>query len=337
MPVTEKTITMDFTVIIPSRNRPVLLRKAIDSVLMQTHSSVEILVVNDGSDGENELAYARLAEELSGKVRFLNLEKAKNGHGQSGSINRGAEVAQGRFLCFLDDDDYWTDPNHLKRAFQSLENAKAEIYFANQVAVQGNTPIPGPLWLDSLKDKFPPDTSPDADEAYAVTIQNLMACPGFGHLNTTITSKSLFSRIAGMDENIRYECDLDFYLRIIDAADGIRYFPGVVSLHNAPDPSKALNMSTTVTFLQKMQFRLMVWEKALLFSHSQDIRRHAMRHKMHTLKKITHSLAQANQYRTAFHYSRQALACGFSFKWAAHTLWMAMRAAASIFSRGTSV
>src|SRR5512143_4204162 len=110
---------MDFTVIIPSRNRPILLSKAIDSVLMQTHPSVEVLVVNDGSDGANEQAYADLASGLAGRVRFLNLEKAKNGHGQSGSINRGADAAQGKFLCFLDDDDYWTDPDHLRRAFLS--------------------------------------------------------------------------------------------------------------------------------------------------------------------------------------------------------------------------
>ncbi len=320
---------MDFTVIIPSRNRPVLLRKAIDSVLMQSHPGVEVLVVNDGSDGENEQAYARLAAELSGRVRFLNLEKAKNGHGQSGSINRGAEVAEGRFLCFLDDDDFWTDADHLKRAFLSLENAKAEIYFANQEAVLGSTPVPGPKWLDLLKDKLPAGANPDASGTYAVTIQDLMASPGFGHLNTTITSKSLFGRIAGMDENIRYECDLDFYLRIIDAADGIRYFPGVVSLHNAPDPSKALNMSTAVSYLQKMLFRTYVWDKALLFAKSPLIRKSAASYKSDTLKKMALSLAKDGKFRQARHYAGQALPIGFSLKWLAYCIYLGFKSLTS--------
>ncbi len=322
---------MDFTVIIPSRNRPILLRKAIDSVLMQTHTSVEVLVVNDGSDGENELAYARLAEELSGKVRFLTLEKAKNGHGQSGSINRGAEAAQGKFLCFLDDDDYWTDPDHLERAFQSLENAQAELYFTNQDAVLGNTPVPGPHWLELLKDRLPPGASPDTGGTYAVTIQDLMSCPGFGHLNTTIASKSLFGRIAGMDENIRYECDLDFYLRIIDAADGIRYFPSVVSLHNAPDPSKALNMSTAVNYLQKMLFRAYVWDKALLFAKSPLIRKSAASYKSDTLKKMAISLASDGNFKLASRFAMQALPAGFSLKWLAYCVYLGFK---SLTSKG---
>lgn len=316
---------MDFTVIIPSRNRPVLLRKAIDSVLMQTQPGIEVLVVNDGSDGENERAYVGLATELTGRVRFLNLEKAKHGHGSSGAINRGADAAQGNYLCFLDDDDYWTDPDHLKRAFQSLENTKAELYFANQEAVLGEVPVPGPLWLESLKSRLPPSAAADADGTYPVSLELLMACPGFGHLNTTIARKSLFDRIGGLDENIRYENDLDFYLRLIDTAAGIRYFPGIVSRHNAPDPAKALNMSTAVSYLQKMLFRAYVWDKALLFARSPLLRKVAARNKSHTLKKMAVSLTENQYFNQAFYYARQALATGFSFKWLGYCGYLGLR------------
>ncbi len=316
---------MDFTVIIPSRNRPVLLRKAIDSVLMQTHASVEVLVVNDGSDGDNEQAYAALADELAGRVRFLNLEKSKNGHGSSGAINRGADAAQGKFLCFLDDDDYWTDPDHLKRAFLSLETNKAELYFANHDAVLGDTAVPGPLWLEALKDTLSSRATANAAGSYAVTIDDLMACPGFGHLNTTVVRKQLFDRIGGLDENIRYENDLDFYLRIVDAAERIRYFPGIVSRHNAPDPAKALNMSTAVSYLQKMLFRTYVWDKALLFARSSMIRKNAARHKSHTLKKIAVSLTENQRFTQAFYYARQALMGGFTFKWLGYCGYLGLR------------
>lgn len=322
---------MDFTVIIPSRNRPILLRKAIDSVLMQTHPGVEVLVVNDGSDGESEAAYADLANELSGRVRFINLEKAKNGHGSSGAINRGADVAQGKYLCFLDDDDYWIDPDHLKRAFKSLENAKAELYFANQKAMSGSSPIDSPAWLELLKDRLPVNATPDPEGSYAVNISELLTCPGFGHLNTTITHKSLFERIGGLDENIRYENDLDFYLRIIDAANGIRYFPGIVSLHNAPDPSKALNMSTAVNYLQKMLFRAYVWDKALLFAKSPLIRKSAASYKSDTLKKMTISLARDGDFKLASRFAMQALPTGFSLKWLAYCVYLGFK---SLTSKG---
>ncbi len=320
---------MDFTVIIPSRNRPVLLRKAIDSVLMQTHPSVEVLVVNDGSDGENEQAYARLAAELSGRVRFLNLEKAKNGHGSSYAVNRGAETASGKYLCFLDDDDFWTDADHLKRAFLSMENAKAEIYFANQNAVLDGIPVVGLLWLNSLKDKLPANAISDTYGCYPIKIDDLMSYSGFSHVNTTILRLSLFENLTGFDETIRYENDLDFYLRIIDAADGIRYFPGVVSLHNAPDPSKALNMSTAVSYLQKMLFRTYVWDKALLFAKSPLIRKSAASYKSDTLKKMALSLAKDGKFRQARHYAGQALPIGFSLKWLAYFIYLGFKSLTS--------
>lgn len=317
---------MDFTVIIPSRNRPVLLRKAINSVLMQTYPGVEVMVVNDGSDGENEQAYADLAAELTGRVRFLNLEKAQNGHGQSGAINRGADAAQGKYLCFLDDDDYWTDPEHLNRAFRSLDSANHELYFANQDAILGDALVAGPIWLENLGNMLPIDATTDASGSYTVTVDDLMACPGFGHLNTTIVRKSLFDRMGGLDENIRYECDLDFYLRVVDAASGIHYFPGIVSRHMAPDPSKSLNMSTAVSYLQKMLFRAYVWDKALLFAHSPAIRQTAAHHKSHTLKKMAESLADDQRFKHALYYARQALATEFSLKWLGYCCLLGLRA-----------
>lgn len=318
---------MDFTVIIPSRNRPTLLRKAIDSVLMQTHSNTEVIVVNDGSDGENESAYATLANELVGRVRFLNLEKAKNGHGQSGSINCGAEIARGQYLCFLDDDDYWTDPGHLKRAHQCLQhsNETIDIYFSNQLAFLNDTPVLGPIWLEPLEDILN-TAQPDETGAYPVSIRDLMQCSGFGHLNTMIVSSALYAHIKGMDENIRYECDLDFYLRTIDASNGMRYYPGVVSRHNAPDQKKALNMSTVVSFSQKMLFRAYVWDKAFLFSQSPIIRSAAAKGKSYALKRIAQSLATEQQFKQSFYYARQALATGFNPKWLAYCSYLGFRA-----------
>lgn len=319
---------MDFTVIIPSRNRPALLRKAIDSVLMQTHPSVEILVVNDGSDGENEQAYAALANELSGRVRFLNLEKAENGHGQSGSINRGADAAQGNFLCFLDDDDYWIDPDHLARAHQCIHahDGAVDIYFSNQHAFLNEVPVSEALWLEPLKDALPTQAKADSAGTYRVTLNELMKCNGFGHLNTTLVRKMLYAQISGMDENIRYECDLDFYLRIIDAAAAIRYYPGYTSRHNAPDPTKTLNMSTAVSFTQKMLFRAYVWDKALLFARSAAIRNTALRSKAYTYKKIASALVRDAQFKQGFYYAREALAGGATLKWLAYCAYVGLRA-----------
>lgn len=319
---------MDFTVIIPSRNRPALLRKAIDSVLMQNHPSVEILVVNDGSDGENEQAYALLENELNGRVRFLNLAQAKNGHGPSGATNRGAHLAQGEYFCFLDDDDYWTDPGHLNRAHQCLRlhRGGADIYFANQSAYLNDALVSESIWLEPLESIVRANGSADDTGSYLATLPQLMDCPGFCHLNTTIVSKELYERIGGMDESIRYENDLDFYLRAIDGARGIRFYPGIVSRHNVPDPNKATNASTAMNAIRKMLFRAYVWDKALLFSRSPFIRRVAAKNKSYTLKKVALLLAQEKRFRESFYYARQALATSLTLKWLGYCGYLGLRA-----------
>jgi glycosyltransferase involved in cell wall biosynthesis len=322
------TESVNFTVVIPSRNRPVLLRAALQSVLEQTHPSFEILVVNDGSDGDNAAAYARIAEELRDRVTFLNLESTTRGHGSSGSINRGAELAKGEFLCFLDDDDFWIDKEHLARAWRALSapGQNTDVYFSNQAAFLGDQPVLGPLWLGGLECILDGHSQPDADGIYRASLSDLMKCPGFEHLNVSIVRTSLYRAIGGMDENIRYENDWDFYLRVIDAAQGIKYFPGKTSRHNAPDPTKALNMSTVVSVQQKMLFRSYVMDKAILFAKSPEIRKAAAKSKLHTLKRIAESLVKDGRYVEARYYAREALAGGCDPKWRLYGAYLGLRA-----------
>jgi len=316
---------MDFTVVIPSRNRPVLLREALDSVLAQTHPRVEVLVVNDGSDGENEQAYADLASDLSGRVRFLNLEHTPNGHGPSGAINRGAAAATGEFITFLDDDDYWTDIEHLARAWKGLASGDADAYYSNQVAYFGEDKVPGPLWLEGLDDIIKMHDAADEHGIYTANRSDLMACAGFAHLNTTIVRRSLYAEIGAMDEAIRYECEWDLFFRIVDHARKIRFHPAIVSRHNAPDPSKLANVSTTINALQKMLYRAYVLDKAVLFGKSPDVIRKAREHKVYTLKKIANLLAQEKKFGQAYFYARQACISPLDIKWLVYNYYLLVR------------
>lgn len=320
---------LDFTVVIPSRNRPVLLRTALESVLVQSHPSVEVIVVNDGSDGENAQAYDALALEFAPRVRFVHLENTKNGHGQSYAINRGVEAARGEFVCFLDDDDYWIDDGHLARASRALKAEGADVYLTNQDAYLGETKVAGPIWLEGLDTIIDARGDKDGDGFYTATVADLVACKGFGHLNTTVVRRSLYLQIGGMDENIRYECDWDFFLRVIDGARRVRHFPGVTSHHNAPDPSKALNMSTAVNMLQRMLFRNYVLDKAVLFARAPEIRKHAGQHKIYTLKRITERLVDEARYREAYSYARQAGIRLFDLKWHLYSVLLYAKAFAA--------
>src|SRR5215472_14692620 len=104
-----------FSVILATRNRAPLFTVALQSVLEQRFSEVEIIVVDDGSAEEQRPHYEALVAAVP-RARMFTLVRRERGHGQSYALNHGAQHARGKYLCFLDDDDQWTDSGHLGRA-----------------------------------------------------------------------------------------------------------------------------------------------------------------------------------------------------------------------------
>ncbi|WP_203293118.1 glycosyltransferase family 2 protein [Luteirhabdus pelagi] len=89
------------SVIIPTFNRPDYLEEAIESVEKQTYSSIEIIVVDDGS----EKPYAKAICE---KFKNCHYYFKENG-GLSSARNFGVNLARGNYIAFLDDDDRWKE------------------------------------------------------------------------------------------------------------------------------------------------------------------------------------------------------------------------------------
>ena len=96
---------MKFSVVIPLYNKEHYIEKTIQSVLDQTCTDYEVIVVDDGSK-DNSLALARKFE--SDRVRVIPQED----QGVSVTRNTGILNANGEFICFLDADDEWR-PDYL--------------------------------------------------------------------------------------------------------------------------------------------------------------------------------------------------------------------------------
>lgn len=313
---------MEFSIIIPTRNRPALLRLAVESVIQQTHESFEIIVVNDGSDPQFAKDYQALEAEFKDRLKVLHLEQSMQGHGSSYALNMGARLAQGNYIGLLDDDDFWIDKDHLQTAYSHISAANADVYFTNQQAYQNQQPTGKKIWLAGLEDIIKPTHTQNGNGSYQVSVADLMKHPGFAHYNTTIVSRKLFLSIKGLDENIRYENDRDLYLRIIDRAESILYNPKEVSRHNIPDPKKTDNLSTAVSDLEKMAFRVTLLDKAIMFAKHPDIVRHAKLHKAYTLKFIAETLAKQQKYGSAAYYAKEALLPGFTIRWLVYCVFL---------------
>ena len=99
-----------FSVIIPTYNREYILNRAISSVLNQTFSDFELIIVDDGSkDATKDLVTS------IGDPRIVYLYK-ENG-GQNSALNFGLKYARGKYIAFCDSDDEWL-PTKLEKCYK---------------------------------------------------------------------------------------------------------------------------------------------------------------------------------------------------------------------------
>lgn len=97
-----------FSVIIPSFQRPKSLAKAIESVLVQSWSEWELIVVDDGSSPPIDPESLSIYPNQEHNIKWLQ----QHNQGPAAARKTGAAQATGSYLCFLDDDDYFL-PDHL--------------------------------------------------------------------------------------------------------------------------------------------------------------------------------------------------------------------------------
>jgi len=317
-----------FSIVIPTRNRPALLQRALESVKSQTFGNLEILVVVDGS-GDQYLKRYRDMDAHSEDISFVYLDHRAAGHGQSYSMNVGVACSTGNYLCFLDDDDFWTDDFYLETVHASItaSNKPVDLHYSNQKAFYSDgSQQTKSVWLEDLIPRVA-DSHRNEGDSYFVDATFLLQSKGFAHLNCSIFSRALYDAIGGMDESIRYENDRDVYIRSIDTAKVILFSTRYASRHNIPDMSRKENMSTVGTSVDKKLYQLRVYDKGICLCTTPAVVKTCRLGKAYELKHLAQILAREKQFRQALHYAREALLNGFNFRWLGYCLYLASRSA----------
>ena len=111
------------SVIIPTYNRADYIGEAIESVLAQTYSPLEIIVIDDGSTDNTSEIVARYAP----RVRYIRQENAERGAAR----NHGLRLANGEFIAFIDSDDVWL-PHKIEKDIEVFsKNPKAGLVYSD--------------------------------------------------------------------------------------------------------------------------------------------------------------------------------------------------------------
>ena len=107
------------SVIIPTYNRAHVLPRAIESVLKQTYTELELIVVDDASTDDTAAVMTAITDP---RVRYVRKEHG----GAAAARNRGIAEAKGEFIAFQDSDDVWhSDKLEKQLAYLQAERADA--------------------------------------------------------------------------------------------------------------------------------------------------------------------------------------------------------------------
>lgn len=316
-----------FSIIIPTRNRPAVVAEAVSSVLAQDFDDIEILVIDDGSDRRLSLEELNIESSPGKKLKIVHLDNQPSGRGPSYTRNVGIRSSTGDYCAFLDDDDAWLKNDHLSAAYRAItgNSEDVDLYLSNQEAFTAANGSTRNLWLYALVRDLVDEGRPMHNGCYRVVVEELIATGGFSHLNTTIASRDLLRELSGLDENLGYEEDLDFYLRAIDAATTILFCPDIVARHNVPDPSQRSNVSTLLNQLNRLSVRLYILNKNMVGASNRCIADYCEDAWVETLRLMVHKSVEEGNYTLAHRLSKRAIGTDFSLKWVLYGCYLFVR------------
>lgn len=221
-----------FSVIIPLYNKESFIENTINSVLNQTFTDYEIIIVNDGSTDKSEQIIQKFNDS---SIRYYTKE---NG-GASTARNLGIELAQGQYITFLDADDFWY-PYFLKTFHTAIvSNPDAKVFGARiEIELADKKIYPAVYNFDLTKKyQFLNYFKNSLKESILMTI-------------SSVFHRSVFDQIGVFDTTIKSGQDTDLWIRI-----GLVYpvlFSNIIVARYCYDP-KSLSKNTQY-FIGKLNF-----------------------------------------------------------------------------------
>jgi glycosyltransferase involved in cell wall biosynthesis len=215
------------SVVIPSRNRPGLVARAVQSALNQTLQSVEVIVVVDGPDEATRQALGQIGDP---RLRVVNLEKSV---GAQEARNIGVREAQGPWIAFLDDDDEWL-PAKLER---QLEAARASRWPHPLVScgLIARTPEGDTEWPR----RKPVESEPVAEYLFFRRISEISEIRL--QTSTLMTTKALLTRVPWRT-GLHDEWDLLLRAAAVEGV-GLVFAPGPLAIWHSDSGTERLSRS----------------------------------------------------------------------------------------------
>lgn len=242
------------SIIIPCYNAAGFVAEALDSILAQSFSAFEVLIVNDGSPDTAELERALLP--YRSRIRYLRQEN----RGPGGARNTGILAAGGEYVAFLDSDDTW-EPHFLTEQMRRLdEDPGLDLVYSDALLV-GDTPFAGRTFMS---------VTPSRGE---VTFSSLLRRECVPITSCVVARRRALVDAGLFDARFFHSEDFDLWLRLAHRGGRIGYQPLVLAKHRAHARSLTSEVGallrSQVEICAKLteQLALSTDEEALLRAH----------------------------------------------------------------------
>ncbi|QIP13906.1 glycosyltransferase family 2 protein [Spirosoma aureum] len=186
-----------FSVVIPLYNKASYVEKAVESVLCQTFSDFELIVVNDGSTDSSVEKLARFTDD---RLKLIN----QSNTGVSGARNKGVKHARFDYIAFLDADDWWHERFLEEMNALITQFSDAGLYGSNYFVVKNGVNTPAQVGVEAGFEMG----YINYFKVYARTFWVPLNC------SFVVVKKSVFEQEKGFNEHLRFGEDLDLWIRI---------------------------------------------------------------------------------------------------------------------------
>jgi glycosyltransferase involved in cell wall biosynthesis len=187
------------SIIIPTFNRASLLPAAIESVLGQSYTNIEVIIVDDGSTDNTPAVLAQFGQRIK-------VVSQKN-KGASAARNHGIRISTGEIIAFLDSDDLWL-PTKLIRQVALLEQADSAIpcCLCNIQLAYSDGRVGSSFDLSLIK--------PAIEEGLWINVLEVLATRFILFNQSVAIRREALVQLGGFDETYKYMEDHDLALRL---------------------------------------------------------------------------------------------------------------------------
>jgi cellulose synthase/poly-beta-1,6-N-acetylglucosamine synthase-like glycosyltransferase len=190
--------------VIPAYQAAAYIEATLDSVLAQTFTDYEIIVVNDGSPDAGQLE--AVLEPYRSRIQYIS----QDNQGPAGARNTGINVARGEYIALLDADDLW-NPNHLEAQLAVLRgNPSIDMVYAD-ARIFGGVPEDGHTVMEFC---------PSEGE---VSFEALVTRRCTVHICVSLVRRQALLDAGPFDTAFRGTEDIDMWLRIVRRGGRIAY------------------------------------------------------------------------------------------------------------------